>query len=730
MTSTNGGFNVFDTVEFQGKTVRLGRYPRYSTILGSIDGLTPRRRALTWVLRYADEIYDAFEGAELAWVKQAEDVIPTPRSKKFTGFPVLVHMHIRKRHGMKALVHQACLELICHVDLFRSENSDVEIFARFIEEFYNVKDLRFMIRTRNAARTVLGKKLLWNDKQGQEAQLWLSHLQAVTIARAVLKDDATQLECLTAIEQNLYGKKPKLFAAIGVDPRKITVAKVIYLCLVCFTDRNKTMEEEQESDYGRVEDLSSSGDAWKVRSHVVDDNGSIFQTALPPSRRESIVQLPNPPSSAQQPPYPPVQEDLTHPHNNIAHTDTQNPHSKSYSSSSSIDSRGITNRKEDEAYSTTSVEDEGDTITYERRDKISPLPSSQGSPEKSLRLPAAGGPRRRSTIVANRNLSWLTGESYVAPVASSIDANLKENVITCIQRWENRYIRKFLPGVGWVKSVAPQLPLVMMRLREEVMRVITLQGKQLNLLSEGSDAHLLQEAVDTALVPLESVLQDTTTHAKVLHNLARALEQLNGSSGLREACVCWQEAITLDPMCVDALFSRGYALHQLGNVSAASACYSRVVEINPSYTKAWYNQGYLKADMDDQESAIRCFLRAAELNPSDSACQVHLGNAYKALGDDYSAAACYTKAMELDPQSLEAKYNMGALMQAQGNHEEAIASFSEVIEMDPLFTDAHFNLGLELLGAGQHKRASVCFDTVLSIDPDNAEAQSVLKSLI
>jgi hypothetical protein len=64
---------------------------------------------------------------------------------------------------------------------------------------------------------------------------------------------------------------------------------------------------------------------------------------------------------------------------------------------------------------------------------------------------------------------------------------------------------------------------------------------------------------------------------QVLHNMGRALESKiqsssdGGSSSaccdtdalLHEAAVCWQEAVTLNPSHVEALFARGYALHQV-----------------------------------------------------------------------------------------------------------------------------------------------------------------------
>lgn len=40
---------------------------------------------------------------------------------------------------------QVCLDLVCNVQLYRKERPDVEVFARFMEEFYGPKELCFFL---------------------------------------------------------------------------------------------------------------------------------------------------------------------------------------------------------------------------------------------------------------------------------------------------------------------------------------------------------------------------------------------------------------------------------------------------------------------------------------------------------------------------------------------------------------------------------------------------------
>ena len=60
-------------------------------------------------------------------------------------FPVFVTDFLGKRFGLWSLVDQHAWDLIYNVHALRQENLEVEIFARFLEEYYDPDDLLFFL---------------------------------------------------------------------------------------------------------------------------------------------------------------------------------------------------------------------------------------------------------------------------------------------------------------------------------------------------------------------------------------------------------------------------------------------------------------------------------------------------------------------------------------------------------------------------------------------------------
>ena len=73
-----------------------------------------------------------------------------------SDFPLFVFKHLRKRHGMKSMVQSACLELVCHTDIYRAQSSDVELFALLLCEAYRAPELAFIVSLRAAVKEVVG----------------------------------------------------------------------------------------------------------------------------------------------------------------------------------------------------------------------------------------------------------------------------------------------------------------------------------------------------------------------------------------------------------------------------------------------------------------------------------------------------------------------------------------------------------------------------------------------
>lgn len=59
-----------------------------------------------------------------------------------------------KRYGLRSLVAQTCWDLLYNTHALRKDHLEVEVFARFLEEFYDPDDLLFFLYVRNVIQKV------------------------------------------------------------------------------------------------------------------------------------------------------------------------------------------------------------------------------------------------------------------------------------------------------------------------------------------------------------------------------------------------------------------------------------------------------------------------------------------------------------------------------------------------------------------------------------------------
>jgi len=88
-------------------------------------------------------------------------------------------------------------------------------------------------------------------------------------------------------------------------------------------------------------------------------------------------------------------------------------------------------------------------------------------------------------------------------------------------------------------------------------------------------------------------------------------------SGLSEAVVCYDNAVSLNPQMPEAWLNKGSVLNAMGHHRGAVACYDRCLQIAPSLQQAWYNKGIALSAIAENHEAISCFKKARSLNPSD-----------------------------------------------------------------------------------------------------------------
>ncbi|CAN0009066.1 unnamed protein product [Phaeothamnion confervicola] len=126
-------------------TADLSIFPRLASVIKASVGMLPRQRGLNWVMRLTDEIYDARHAALLAAQREDEFGYEELREEPAIAFPTFVLRHLKEKYGVAALTRQSLLELLCGAQRLRGMDPEVEILARFLEEYYGPRHLRFFL---------------------------------------------------------------------------------------------------------------------------------------------------------------------------------------------------------------------------------------------------------------------------------------------------------------------------------------------------------------------------------------------------------------------------------------------------------------------------------------------------------------------------------------------------------------------------------------------------------
>lgn len=129
-------------------------YPRLSILLmSSLGKFEPQGRSLSWLRKTIEEIYDARYVHDMIEVqqeaKEQSKSTKVPIKKSTIGsivpkqFPDFVIEFLTKRYGLKRIVERQAWDLLYTVHSFRKNYTDIELFARFLEESYALDDLYF-----------------------------------------------------------------------------------------------------------------------------------------------------------------------------------------------------------------------------------------------------------------------------------------------------------------------------------------------------------------------------------------------------------------------------------------------------------------------------------------------------------------------------------------------------------------------------------------------------------
>ena len=247
----------------QAELFDYNSYPRFSVLIANDgDNVAPRPKLLSWLMRAIEELYDARFAHEAAEVGRGESDFVAEQVSSL--FPAFVVKRLSTKVGLRSLVDQTCWDLLYNAHVYRRDYLEVEMFCRFLQEFYDHDDLLFFLYVRSvvAKQLHVSFKTRWTKSDGpgrQPKSLWLSHRECVHVAKTVF-GDANESMCrdfLSIVQPQMVGQKA-VPASDGKpqqpDSRRIDITQFLHLAVVGY---HQTRPDEQDpNDLGDVMDPS------------------------------------------------------------------------------------------------------------------------------------------------------------------------------------------------------------------------------------------------------------------------------------------------------------------------------------------------------------------------------------------------------------------------------------------------------------------------------------------
>jgi hypothetical protein len=208
-------------------------YPRFVGLVSGRDEVVhPRPKLLSWLMRLIEEIYDARHQHETAEVDRDEGMLDD--QKISSVFPAFVVRRLSMRNGLRSIVDQLCWDLIYNTHVYRRDYLEVEIFARFLQEFYDHDDLLFFLYVRSVVSKLLriSFKTRWSKNDGpgrQPRSLWMSYKECVSVAKTVFgaSNESMCRDFLAIITPQLVGQRTE-----SGDTRRIDITQFLHLAVV------------------------------------------------------------------------------------------------------------------------------------------------------------------------------------------------------------------------------------------------------------------------------------------------------------------------------------------------------------------------------------------------------------------------------------------------------------------------------------------------------------------
>lgn len=217
--------------------VRSYGFPKFESLLEPpAVGSQNSERPLSWLMRVMEDIYDArftHDSAEFVQNVDNDASAAADRPGRMSDiFPVFCYDYFAKKYGLKPLVERNAHELLRCVEAKRGDHLEVQIFARFLEEYYDADDILFFLYVRSIIMKESGInfRIRWSEGAGRSPResLWLSYRACQLVSRTVFMSerDPLYVAFMRTVDEHLIGG-----LTTKEDTRRIEVATFLQLAL-------------------------------------------------------------------------------------------------------------------------------------------------------------------------------------------------------------------------------------------------------------------------------------------------------------------------------------------------------------------------------------------------------------------------------------------------------------------------------------------------------------------
>jgi predicted O-linked N-acetylglucosamine transferase (SPINDLY family) len=195
-----------------------------------------------------------------------------------------------------------------------------------------------------------------------------------------------------------------------------------------------------------------------------------------------------------------------------------------------------------------------------------------------------------------------------------------------------------------------------------------------------------------------------------------------GKGDVRNAEMCYRQALAVDPAHVSPYIALGYVLREQRKFDEANEILTQAIALDPKNVDGLYMLGTIAKENGDKSGAIANFKKALAVKQDFEPIYCDLCLLMFEQGQHDAAKDLLRKGTAIFPQNPDIHLYLGNLYSMEGNQDAAIASYKKTLAIKPEFPEALSNLGNALQAGGQVEDAVDSYRAALALRPDYVPA--------